>query len=160
MVDGNEKLIVGMVGVLCSLISMLFYISMQLIKKLTRRMERINQLIAIQSSTLAFMACATIFIANAMVNFVHDNSSEVVSEAMPWKLHERFYLLGFLLLFISLSSFLASWMEVKLMFTINNVVCTFTIIALIFLAVTTETSSIMVSSQMPEKCEFIIPQFS
>jgi|DEB0MinimDraft_12_1074336.scaffolds.fasta_scaffold06729_6 hypothetical protein len=64
---------------------------------------------------------------------------------MPWKFHERVYLLCFLLLFVSISSFTASYYEIKIMFTINNIICTFAIAGLGLLALTNEATIVLIS---------------
>jgi len=109
---------------------------------------------------MVVMAIGLTFIVSSMINFEHTNSSSVILEAMPWKYHARFYVVGFLLIFISLISFFASYFEQKLLLTISNLACSFAIAALVILSIGNEVSSKMISSDMDNRCAFMMPVFS
>jgi len=95
-----------------------------------------------------------------MINFEHHNSSQVILESLPWKYHTRFYLVGMLLVFIGFLSFFASYFEQKMLLTISNLASSFAIAALVLLCFTNEVTSKMISSDMDNKCAFVMPVFS
>lgn len=84
-------------------------------------------------------------IVDGFVNFANDNASQVVSEAMPWKFHHRVYLLCGILIFVGASSFVASYYEIKMMFTINNIVCTFAIAGLCLVILSNEAAVVTIN---------------
>lgn len=77
-----------MIGVLCGGITLVLWINLQLMKKLSRRMERINTFIQIQATSLAVMAVALMLVESLMINFIHGNSSQVILESIPWQYHK------------------------------------------------------------------------
>jgi len=95
-----------------------------------------------------------------MINFDGPNASGVVTEAIPSRFHERYFLLGVLLLLIAASSWVASYFEISIMFKVNNIVQSFAIIVLVVLAVSNEVSSSLIATQMDDKCPFVMPQLS
>lgn len=97
---------------------------------------------------------------NHFINFDSMNASEVLLENIPFHYHNRFYIAGFSLLFVSIFSYLAAFYEVNMMFSINTLLCSVAIIALIVLSITNEVASSMVSEKMDSKCLFILPEFS
>jgi hypothetical protein len=98
-----------------------------------------------------------VIIVDGFVNFSNENASQVVQESMPWKFHHRVYLICAILIFVSASSFVASYYEVKMMFTINNIVCTFAIAGLGLVILSNEAAVVEINEQLPERCSFIIP---
>ena len=60
----NIRLVLVILGIFCGLITFLLFTSMQLMKKLVRRMERISSLIQVQSTSLAVMALVFLIVVN------------------------------------------------------------------------------------------------
>ena len=147
-------------GILCGLITVVLFSSLQIMKKLLRRMERVNTLIQIQAVAIAVFAVALLLIVQYSINFDGPAASSVITEDMPWHFHERYYIVGFLLLAISLVAFMGSYYEFQFLFTINTLICSIGIIALIILAITNEVTSSMIRGNLDSKCSFAIPQFS
>jgi hypothetical protein len=59
-------------------------------KKLIRRMERVNTLIQIQSSILVTCVIALTLALSLLINFDGINASSIISEIMPQNYHQRF----------------------------------------------------------------------
>jgi hypothetical protein len=117
---------------------------MQLMKKLLRRMERINTLLEQQCVILAIFACVLIFNMQHFINFDSENASEMLLENIPWHYHYRFFLAGFLLLFISIFSYFAAFYEVNMMFSVNTLMSSVAIVVMIVLSITNEVTSSMI----------------
>lgn len=160
LVSGNIKLILVALGMFCGLITFILYVNMQLMKKLLRRMERINTLIEQQCTVIAVFACVLIFNVQHFINFDSLNASEVLTENIPYHYHNRFFIAGFFLLFISLFSYFAAFYEVNLMFSVNTLLSSVAIIIMIVLSVTNEVTSTMIAEKIDDKCLFILPEFS
>jgi hypothetical protein len=160
LVSGNIRLILVALGLFCGLISYILYINMQLMKKLLRRMEKINTLVEQQCTIIAILACVLVYNMNHFINFDSMNASEVILESIPWHYHNRFFLTGFFLLFISIFSYFAAFYEVNLMFSINTLLCSVAIVVMIVLSITNEVTSSMIAEKIDDKCLFIIPEFS
>jgi membrane-associated HD superfamily phosphohydrolase len=110
--EDNVRLILVFIGLFCGLITMVLYVSMQLMKKIMRRIERVNTLIQIQSTTLAFFAIALFVILNFTINFDNANASPLLQDQMPIKYKEKYFLVSCVLLALAVSSFIASYFEV------------------------------------------------
>lgn len=108
-----------LIGIFCALVAYVLHISIELMKKLVRRMERLNTLIQMQAVALSAMAVILLIVFNLQMNFDHDNATSIITDQIPAKFHQRYFLLGLLLLAISIISFLASYYELKVLFTIN-----------------------------------------
>ena len=131
--EDNVRIILVGIGLFCGIITMVLYVSMQLMKKIMRRIERVNSLVQIQSTTLAFFAIALFVIFNLAINFDNCNASPAVQDNMPAKYKEKYFLVCVVLLVLSVSSFIASYFEVQIMFTINNIASSFVIGLLVLL---------------------------
>ena len=107
-------------------------------------MERINTLIQIQSTVLAVLSIGLLLIVQYSINFDGPSASSIITDQMPWHFHERYFVLGFLLLTISLVAFLGSFYEIKLLFTVNTMICSIAIIALVIMGITNELTSSMI----------------
>jgi hypothetical protein len=59
-------------------------------KKLIRRMERVNTLIQIQSSILVICVIALTVVISLLINFDGINASSIITEIMPQNYHQRF----------------------------------------------------------------------
>ena len=130
-------------------------------KKLLRRMERVNSLIQLQSAGLAILAVGMLILLHTQINFDSINASSVIREAMPWEYDNQYFFTGCFLLFISLHAFLASYYEVNIMFNISTLLCSLAICALVALSVTNEvTASTILGRLEDDQCPFAIPQFS
>lgn len=79
---------------------------------------------------------------------------------MPWRFYDRYFFVAGVLIFIALLSFIASYYEVALLFTVNNINCGLTVIGLIMLCVENEYTSTLISQKLEHKCSFVIPTFS
>lgn len=97
---------------------------------------------------------------NHFINFDSTNASEVLLENMPWHYHNRFFLAGFLLLFIAIFSYFAAFYEVNLMFSVNTLLSSVAIVVMILLSITNEVTSSMIAEKIDDKCLFILPEFS
>jgi hypothetical protein len=159
LVSNNIRLILVALGIFCGVVSYILYINMQLMKKLLRRMERINTLIEQQCTIIAVFACVLVFNMNHFINFDSGNAPEVLLENIPWHYHNRFFLAGFFLLFIALFSYFAAFYEVNLMFSVNTVLSSIAIIVMLVLSITNEITSSMIAEKIDDKCLFILPQF-
>ena len=144
----------------CGLITFILYVNLQLMKKLLRRMERINTLIEQQCTVLAVLAVVLVYNMNHFINFDSLNSSEVILENIPWHYHNRFFIAGFSVLFIAIFSYFAAFYEINMMFSINTLLSSICIIGLIVLSVTNEVTLSMISEKVDDKCLFVLPHFS
>ena len=91
------------------------------------------------------------------INFDGSNASSVITDDMPWHYHERFYIMGFVLLAISIIAFMGSFYEFPFVFTVNTLACSIAMIGLVILAVTNEITSSMIRDNLENKCDFVIP---
>ena len=160
LVSGNIRLILVALGMFCGLITFILYVNMQLMKKLLRRMERINTLIEQQCTVLAVFSCVLVYNMQHFINFDSMNASEVLTENIPYHYHNRFFIAGFFLLFISIFSYFAAFYEVNLMFSVNTLLSSIAIIVMIVLSITNEVTSSMIAEKIDDKCLFILPEFS
>ena len=160
-IQDNIKLFLVVLGLFCGLVSFVLYVSLQLMKKLLRRMERVNSLIQLQSAGLAVLAVGLLILLHTQINFDSINASSVIRESMPWEYDNQYFFTGCFLLFISLFTFLASYYEVNVMFNISTLLCSLAIFALLALSVTNEvTASTILGRLDDDQCPFAIPQFS
>ena len=88
------------------------------------------------------------------------NASEVLTENIPYHYHNRFFIAGFFLVFISIFSYFAAFYEVNVMFSINTLLSSVAIIVMIVLSITNEVTSSMIAEKIDDKCLFILPEFS
>lgn len=79
---------------------------------------------------------------------------------MPWKLHEKHYLVAYILIVASAIAFIASYVELQLLLLINNLVVTFAIVSLGYLVFHNHITSQLISSDMDTQCPFVMPSFS
>jgi hypothetical protein len=153
-------------GLFSGIISFILYISMQLMKKLMKRMHRINTFLEIQGVCLAAFAVLLVFIVCYFINFTNVNASAVIMDSMPWEYNKRYFIVSGLILFLCFFSFLASWREWSIMLSISTMLSFMIVILLIGLAVSNEVTSKMIVDKldMEDKnnfnCYFVIPQFS
>ena len=87
LVSGNIKIILVALGMFCGLITFILYVNMQLMKKLLRRMERINTLVEQQCTVLAIFSVVLVFNMQHFINFDSINANEVLLENIPWHYH-------------------------------------------------------------------------
>jgi hypothetical protein len=109
---------------------------------------------------VGILGIALIIVVGMSINFDNFNSSSIINDNMPWKFHDRYYLVSGVLVFISLFSFFASFYEVSILFTVNNLTCTIAIAGLIILGIGNEITSSVISEKMNNKCDFVLPVFS
>jgi len=171
-VEQNIHYVLMVLGVFCIFVSYLLYISQQLIKKLMRRMERINTMIQIQSFQLALLAVLLLVVVECSINFDGVNASQAIKDEIPWHYHDRFFLLSCFLVFIAIFSFVASYYEVAIMFQLDSLLCLIGSVACIILLVITSVASKSITEQLngtmgqetavydEGKCVFMLPQFS
>lgn len=65
-------------GFLCALITLILFVSIQLNKKLLRRVDRVNTVIQVQSFTLALIGLAMFILVETAINFDGTNASSVI----------------------------------------------------------------------------------
>ena len=65
LIQNNIKWVLFALGIFCGIIAFILYISMQLIKKLMKRMHRINNFVEIQSVCLASFAVLLYYSVNS-----------------------------------------------------------------------------------------------
>lgn len=159
-IQDNIKLFLVVLGLFCGLITYVLYISMQLMKKLLRRMERVHTLIQLQSTALAVLTVGLIVLLQTQINFDSTNASSVILEDMPWEYQNQYFFTGCFLLFIAVFTFIASYQEVNGMFNLSTLLCSVAIFALLVLSVTNEITSSTIVDKLDDKCAFVLPQFS
>lgn len=111
-IESNIKIYLIALGFICGLITFILYVSMQLTKKIMRRMERINTVINAHCFILSLLSLCLYYLVELTVNFDGVNSSPVIRNQMPWHYHSKFLLLSAFLILICLSSFLGSFLEI------------------------------------------------
>ena len=109
---------------------------------------------------IGILGVALVVVVGMCINFDNANSSSVINDNMPWKFHDRYYMVSGVLVFISLFSFFASFYEVSILFTVNNLTCTLAMVGLILLGAGNEVTSSLISEKMNNKCDFVLPVFS
>jgi hypothetical protein len=155
-------------GFFCALITLILFVSIQLNKKLLRRMERVNSVIQVQSFTLALIGLAMFIMVEMAINFDGVNASSVIINQMPWRFHEKFMALSMFLAVTASFGFLASYYEVHFLISIDSVLSLAGIVAALLLVVATGITSNNVQSLVSgagaasagSKCAFVLPQFS
>ena len=166
LIQNNIKMVLIALGLFCGLISFILYISMQLMKKLMKRMHRINTFVEIQGVCLAAFAVLLLFMENRYINFTNMNSSSVITDSMPWEYHKRFFIETGLIMFLCFFSFLGSYRENSIMLSISTMISFMILVMLIGLAVSNEVTSKMIMDKLDAddknsyNCYFVIPQFS
>ena len=88
-----------------------------------------------QCVVLGILAVTLYFMVEMSVNFDGTNASTVIKNEMPWHYHERFVALSLFLIVISIFSFCASFYEVGLMFSLDNLLCIIAILCCIILGI-------------------------
>lgn len=94
------------------------------------------------------------------INFNNVNQSSIVKDAIPLKFHDQYQLAAAALLFISLLSFVASFYEIPVLFTITNLLCTIVIVGLVLISIGNQVTSNEIADKLDNKCVFVLPQFS
>ena len=98
---------------------------------------------------------------NLLINFDNANSSEALNLQVPFKLHQRYYGVSWVLMVIALVSFSASYFEKKILFQINTICCGVGIAGMVILSLSNQTMSFEISEQFGDGyCSFIMPSFS
>ena len=107
--QSNIKMVLYGMGAFFSIITFILYISMQLVKKLMKRMHRINTYVEIQSACLSFFAALLLYLAYSQINFTGQNASTVILDCMPWEYHKRYFIIAGLLTFLAMFSFVGAY---------------------------------------------------
>ena len=153
-------------GLFSGIVSFILYISMQLMKKLMKRMHRINTFLEIQSVCLAAFAVGLLVMVHYYINFTSVNSSGVILDSLPWQYHKRYFIVSGLIIGLSFFSFIAAYREQTMMLSISTMISFMIVLCLIGLAVSNEVTSKMIMDKldMEDKnsynCFFVVPQFS
>jgi len=92
-------------------------------------------------------------------NFDNVNASDVILEDMPYHYHNRFFAAAILLMVISIFSYVASFYETNVMFSISTLMSSVAIIIMIVLAVINQITSTLIAEKLEDKCLFVLPQF-
>ena len=88
------------------------------------------------------MLALALFIAvEICINFDGVNSSSALRAEMPYRFHDRFYLLGALYLCIALFSFMGSYFEANILMSLSSLLCIFAITACVLLCGLNELTS-------------------
>ena len=153
-------LVLVALGIFCGVITFVLFISMQLMKKLLRRMERINTFLQLQSLFIAVLGLGLLIMVGTSINFNNVNQSSIVKDAIPLKFHDRYQLAAAALIAISLFSFVASFYEIPALFTITNLLCTIVIIGLVLISIGNQVTSNEIADKLDNKCVFVLPHFS
>ena len=103
------------------------------------------------------MALYTLF--QTSINFDHENASEILKEDIPTHYHARYFWAALYLMFIAVFSYIASYQEVNIMFSINTLLCSIAIILMLVLSITNQITSKMIAEKLEDKCLFVLPQF-
>jgi hypothetical protein len=111
LIQNNIKWVLFALGIFCGIIAFILHISLQLIKKLMKRMHRINTFVEIQSVCLASFAVLLFYSVNCYINFTSANASSVILDSMPWEYHKRFFIVAGLTIFLTFFSFIAAYRE-------------------------------------------------
>ena len=82
-------------------------------------------------------------LVQSLINFDSKNASIIITEKMPWLFHERYFLMSFGVIIISLIAFIGSYYELNVLLNINTFLSLIAIICLILLAVSNEVTSKM-----------------
>jgi hypothetical protein len=90
-----------------------------------------------------FVLAITILV-QSLINFDSKNASIIITEKMPWLFHERYFLMSFGVIIISLIAFIGSFYELNVLLNINTFLSLIAIICLILLAVSNEVTSNMI----------------
>ena len=175
-IQENIQALLVALGLFCALVSFILYICLQLMKKLLRRMERVNTVVQIQCVVMATLALTLYVMVEMSINFDGVNSSMVIKNEMPWHFHNRFLAVAVFFLVISFFSFTASYYEVNVMFSVDSLLCIVGILCCIILGIITSLASQnireVLDGPQPEnednsspvygkgKCVFVLPQFS
>jgi len=166
LIQNNIKMVLIALGIFCGLISFILYISMQLMKKLMKRMHRINTFVEIQAVCLAAFAVLLLFMESRYINFTSMNASSVITDSLPWEFNKRYFIVAGLIMFLCFFSFFGSYRENGIMLSISTMISFMILVCLIGLAVDTEVTSKMIMDKLDAddkssyNCYFVIPQFS
>lgn len=157
-IESNIQVYLVVLGLLCAVITFMLYISMQLMKKLMRRMERINTVVNIHCFMLSVFAVVMYYLLEITVNFDGVNAAPAIRNQVPWHYHERFLMLSAFLIFLSISSFVGSYLETPLIFSLNSMLTLVGILYCIMLLVITHQTASSVDLEISSgKCPFILP---
>ena len=143
LIQNNIKMVLIALGLFCGLISFILYISMQLMKKLMKRMHRINTFVEIQGVCLAAFAVLLLFMENRYINFTNMNSSSVITDSMPWEYHKRFFIETGLIMFLCFFSFLGSYRENSIMLSISTMISFMILVTVSYTHLTLPTKRIV-----------------
>lgn len=80
-------------------------------KKLMKRMHRINTFVEVQSVCLATFAVLLLYMVYSQINFTSINASSVILDSMPWEYHKRYFIVSGLTIFLTFFSFIAAYRE-------------------------------------------------
>ena len=92
---------------------------------------------------MIFVLAMTILV-QSLIDFDSKNASIIITEKMPWLFHERYFLMSFGVIIISLIAFIGSYYELNVLLNINTFLSLIAIICLILLAVSNEVTSNMI----------------
>jgi H+/Cl- antiporter ClcA len=82
-VEQNISVALIILGIFCIFVAYLLFVSMQLVKRILRRMERLNSVIYIQSLHLLLLASALALFVEISLNFEGPNSASTLLKDMP-----------------------------------------------------------------------------
>ena len=162
VVNNNIHIFVTALGLIFFAISGLLFISLQLMKKLMRRVDRINSVIHIQSLTLAALTVVLFALVESNINFDGINSSTFISSEMPSNYHGRLAFLCLYMLTISYFTYFAAYFEVGFMFGVSELLIAILFGLLCVMGVTSRYSSTMMLTSIDltseaSKCAFVMP---
>ena len=149
-------------GIFCGIITFILYISMQLMKKLMKRMHKINSFVEIQSVCLATFAVFLLYIVYSQINFTSVNASSVILDSMPWEFHKRYFIVTGLTMFLTFFSFIAAFREQSIMLSISTMLSFMILVMLVCLAVSNEVTSKMIIDKLESEdknnfnCYFVV----
>jgi len=90
---------------------------------------------------MALLAGCLYFMVEMAINFDGTNASTVIKNEMPWHYHERFLGLSFFLVIVAFFSFIASYYEFNIMFSLDSLLCIIGILCCVILGVITGLAS-------------------
>jgi hypothetical protein len=94
------------------LISFILFVNLQLMKKIVGRMQRVNSYVQMQASFLVIIALILTNLVSEAMNFNTQNTAQYLNDTVPEKFHQKFYFISYILIAISLISFVGSYKEV------------------------------------------------
>jgi hypothetical protein len=85
------------------------------------------------------------------------NAADVLLDEIPAKYHQRYLGAAIYLMVISVFSYIASFYETNVMFSIGTLLSSLAIILMLVLAVTNQITSTMIAEKLEDKCLFVLP---